>query len=72
MIEITDNQMAKVRELCAEYGVVKLELIGSAATGVFDCGRDHPAYPVNSALPSNPPMVPLTMCQVSPLTVSPD
>jgi len=24
MIDITDEQMARVRDLCAEYGVVKL------------------------------------------------
>lgn len=36
MIEITDEQMARVRELCAEFGVVKLELFGSAATDAFD------------------------------------
>ena len=36
MIEITEEQMARVRELCDEYGVVKLELFGSAATDAFD------------------------------------
>ncbi len=39
MIEITDEQMARVRELCAEYGVVKLEVFGSAATDAFDPER---------------------------------
>ena len=39
MIDITDEQMARVRELCAEYGVVKLELFGSAATDAFDPTR---------------------------------
>jgi len=39
MIEITDEQMARVRELCDEYGVVKLELFGSAATDAFDPER---------------------------------
>jgi len=36
MIEITAEQMARVVELCDEYGVVKLELFGSAATDDFD------------------------------------
>ncbi len=39
MIDITDEQMARVRELCAEHGVVKLELFGSAATDAFDPDR---------------------------------
>jgi len=39
MIEITDEQMARLRELCDEYGVVKLELFGSAATDAFDSVR---------------------------------
>ena len=39
MIDITDEQMCRVRELCAEYGVVKIELFGSAATDDFDPSR---------------------------------
>lgn len=39
MIDVTDEQMVRVRELCAEYGVVKLELFGSAATDDFDPAR---------------------------------
>ena len=39
MIDITDEQMARVRDLCAEYGVVKLQLFGSAATDAFDPTR---------------------------------
>ena len=39
MIQITDEQMGRVRELCAEYGVVKLELFGSAATDAFNPAR---------------------------------
>jgi len=36
MIDITDEQMTRVRALCDEYGVLKLELFGSAATDAFD------------------------------------
>jgi predicted nucleotidyltransferase len=36
MIEISDEQMAKLRDLCREYGVVKLDLFGSAARDDFD------------------------------------
>lgn len=39
MIDITDEQMARLRALCDEYGVVKLELFGSAATDAFDPAR---------------------------------
>ena len=39
MIDITDEQMARLRELCDEYGVIKLELFGSAATDAFDPAR---------------------------------
>ena len=39
MIDITDEQMTRVRALCDEYGVLKLELFGSAATDAFDPAR---------------------------------
>ena len=39
MIEITDEQMVRIRDLCDTYGVVKLELFGSAATDAFDPAR---------------------------------
>jgi len=39
MIDITNEQMTRIRMLCDEYGVVKLELFGSAATDAFDPAR---------------------------------
>lgn len=39
MIEITDAQVARIRGLCDEYGVVKLELFGSATIDDFDPAR---------------------------------
>ena len=39
MIDIAEEQMARVRELCDEHGVVKLELFGSATTDAFDPAR---------------------------------
>ena len=36
MIARVQDNVAAIRALCAEYGVVRLEVFGSAATGAFD------------------------------------
>jgi len=39
MIEITDQHRASIEALCRRYGVLKLEIFGSAATEKFDPER---------------------------------
>lgn len=36
MIPLIQEHVAEIRALCREYGVVRLEVFGSAATGEFD------------------------------------
>ncbi|MGH2531105.1 MAG: nucleotidyltransferase family protein [Thermomicrobiales bacterium] len=36
MIPLIEQHRAAIAELCREYGVTKLEVFGSAATGAFD------------------------------------
>lgn len=36
MIPLIEEHRAAIAELCREYGVAKLEVFGSAATGAFD------------------------------------
>lgn len=45
---IADNLPA-IRELCQKYGVVRLELFGSAATGEFDPSRSDIDFLVEDA-----------------------
>lgn len=39
MIDLVERNLEAIRALCREYGVVRLELFGSAATGGFDPQR---------------------------------
>ena len=39
MIALIAHNLDAIRDLCEEFGVIRLELFGSAATGVFDPGR---------------------------------
>jgi len=36
MIALVEHNLDAIRALCREYGVVRLEVFGSAATGAFD------------------------------------
>lgn len=39
MNQLVAEHMDEIRDLCREYGVIRLELFGSAATGGFDPSR---------------------------------
>jgi uncharacterized protein len=39
VIRLVEEHLDEIRALCEEYGVVRLELFGSAATGAFDPER---------------------------------
>ena len=39
MLAIVEEQRAAIAEICRHFGVGKLELFGSAATGAFDANR---------------------------------
>ncbi len=39
MITLVEQNLEAIRELCREFGVLRLELFGSAATGEFDPER---------------------------------
>lgn len=39
MIEIVEQKLPAIRELCQQYGITRLELFGSAATDDFDPAR---------------------------------
>jgi predicted nucleotidyltransferase len=39
MDPLIERHLAAIRDLCREYGVARLELFGSAATGAFDPDR---------------------------------
>lgn len=39
MIDVVASNLEQIRALCREYGVARLDLIGSAATGAFEPGR---------------------------------
>lgn len=39
MIPLIDQHREAIERLCQEYGVVRLEVFGSAATGAFDPGH---------------------------------
>ena len=39
MASVLDSHLAEIRELCRRYGVARLELFGSAASGTFDPQR---------------------------------
>ncbi|HUR29683.1 MAG TPA: nucleotidyltransferase domain-containing protein [Planctomycetota bacterium] len=39
MIRIVSEKVPQIRELCGTYGVVELDLFGSAASGGFDPNR---------------------------------
>ncbi len=39
MIEVVEHNLEAIRALCREYGVARLDLFGSAATGEFEPGR---------------------------------
>ena len=39
MLAIVEEQRAAIAEICRRFGVRKLELFGSAATGAFDANR---------------------------------
>ncbi|MDQ3548456.1 MAG: hypothetical protein M3439_06510 [Chloroflexota bacterium] len=55
MIALVKNNLEATSALCREFGVVRLELFGSAATGEFD-GYEAIDYPtvwqaIHSSLP---------------------
>lgn len=39
MASVLDSHLAEIRDLCRRYGVARLELFGSAASGAFDPQR---------------------------------
>ena len=39
MASVLDSRLAEIRDLCRRYGVARLELFGSAASGAFDPQR---------------------------------
>ena len=39
MIALVEEKLDAIRALCEEFGVLRLELFGSAATGAFDPAR---------------------------------
>ncbi len=39
MISLVESRIASLQQLCRQYGVGRLELFGSAATGTFDPAR---------------------------------
>ena len=39
MLALVEQNLDAIRALCREYGVLRLELFGSAATGAFDPER---------------------------------
>ena len=39
MIPLVEHNLEAIRALCQEYGVVRLEIFGSAAIGAFDSDR---------------------------------
>lgn len=51
-----ESHRAQIRELCARFGVRRLELFGSAATGAFDAARSDLDFIVefDSALRTRP------------------
>ena len=39
MYQVTEDQRARIAELCRRFGVRRLDLFGSAARGDFQAGR---------------------------------
>lgn len=49
-----ESRRAKIAEICARFGVRKLELFGSAATGAFDTTRGDLDFVVDFDLDGHP------------------
>jgi uncharacterized protein len=49
MISLIEDHLEEIVALCREYGVARLEVFGSAATGAFDPGRSDVDFLVEYA-----------------------